>query len=260
MPPRQVHHVQVVAHAGAVGRVVVVAVDQHFLPASGRDLRDVGEEVVRHPVGVLPDQPAGVGPHRVEVAQRDDPPVGSGRGQVGENALGEQLGGPVGVGGAQRRLLRDGHPLGVAVDGRRRAEHQGAHPVGAHGLAQGQQRVEVVAVVQQRPLRGLAHRLQPGAVHGRVDPVLGEDPLQQRPVGAVADVAGNGTAGDAFHPADRLRAAVAQVVDDDHPVAALQQLDGDVRSDVPGSAGEQYVHGHTRIHVADRSDGAASPA
>ncbi|MNN61348.1 hypothetical protein D3C81_1765770 [compost metagenome] len=65
----QIHHVDVVAHAGAIGSGVVVAkhTDVVALPCSS--LRDVGRQVVRHPARQLADQPTGMGPHRVEVAQ-----------------------------------------------------------------------------------------------------------------------------------------------------------------------------------------------
>jgi hypothetical protein len=45
---REVDHMDVVAHAGAVACGVVVAEDQHFVAKSRGRLRDKGNQVVRH--------------------------------------------------------------------------------------------------------------------------------------------------------------------------------------------------------------------
>ena len=71
----QVADVDVVAHAGAVGRVVVVAEDlQLRAPAHGH-LRHVGHQVVGRAARVFADQAALVRAHRVEVAQAGDLPA-----------------------------------------------------------------------------------------------------------------------------------------------------------------------------------------
>ena len=65
----QVHHMNVVAHAGAVGRGVVVAKNAQKLPFAYGHLRDEGHEVVGNAIGVLAHGAANVRAHRVEVAQ-----------------------------------------------------------------------------------------------------------------------------------------------------------------------------------------------
>ena len=71
----KIDDVDVVAHAGAVGRVVVAADAPADVGAStDGDLRDVGHQVVRHAARVLADQSALVRADRVEVAQAGDAP------------------------------------------------------------------------------------------------------------------------------------------------------------------------------------------
>ena len=53
----EIDDVNVVAHAGAVGRVVVVAENLDGGEAPGGDARDVGEKVIRNAVRVFADKP-----------------------------------------------------------------------------------------------------------------------------------------------------------------------------------------------------------
>ena len=69
MAPGQVHHVDVVPHAGAVGGGVVVAKDVDLLQLAHGHLGDVGHQVVGDAVGVLADQAGLMGADGVEVAQ-----------------------------------------------------------------------------------------------------------------------------------------------------------------------------------------------
>ena len=56
MAAGQIHDMDVVAHAGAVGGRVVVAKDVDLLQLADSDLGDVGHEIVGDAVGVLADQ------------------------------------------------------------------------------------------------------------------------------------------------------------------------------------------------------------
>ena len=66
----QVHHVDIIPHAGAVGSGIVVAEDVDLLPLAHHGLGDVGHQVVGDAVGVLTDFAALVGAHGVEVPQQ----------------------------------------------------------------------------------------------------------------------------------------------------------------------------------------------
>ena len=71
----EVHNVDVVAHARAVGGVVVAAKDGQRLPPPDRDLRHVRHQIVRRAAGVLADAAGGVRADGVEVAEGDDAPL-----------------------------------------------------------------------------------------------------------------------------------------------------------------------------------------
>ena len=74
----EVHNVDVVAHARAVGGVVVAAKDGQRLPPPDRDLRHVRHQIVRRAAGVLADAAGGVRADGVEVPKGDDAPLLSG--------------------------------------------------------------------------------------------------------------------------------------------------------------------------------------
>ena len=75
MPVGEVYHMDVVAHAGAIGRGVIIAKDRQGLALASGNLADVRQQVVGHAVGVFTDQAAGVRAHRVEVTQQGNGPA-----------------------------------------------------------------------------------------------------------------------------------------------------------------------------------------
>ena len=110
MAAGQVHDVDVVAHAGAVGGGVVVAEDVDFFQLADGDLGDVGHQVVGDAVGVLADEAGLMGTDGVEVAQQGHVQLRVSLADIGQDALGEGLGGAVGVGGGTNgEILGDGH-------------------------------------------------------------------------------------------------------------------------------------------------------
>ena len=50
---RQVDYMNIIAHAGAVRCVIVIAEDMKFLELSDRDLRNIRHQVVRDTVRIL---------------------------------------------------------------------------------------------------------------------------------------------------------------------------------------------------------------
>src|SRR5699024_3193946 len=163
MAAGQVHHMDVVPHAGAVGGVIVVAVDMDLFQLARRHLGDVGHQVVGDAVGVFADQAGRMGPDGVEVAQQRHVQLGVGLAAVGEDALGEHLGGAVGVGGgAGGEILPDGHAGRVAVDGGRGGEDDVVAVMPAHHVQNVQRAVEVVGVVFDGLGDALPHRLVGG--------------------------------------------------------------------------------------------------
>ncbi len=65
----QVHHMDVVPHAGAIGRRVVVAKHRKLHPPAHCHLGDVGQKIVGGAGRVLADQATFVRAHGIEVAQ-----------------------------------------------------------------------------------------------------------------------------------------------------------------------------------------------
>ena len=70
----QIDNVDVVAHTGSVGRVIVVTEHLNLLELAECNLGDVGGQVCRDALRILADQAGLVGADRVEVVQDDDGP------------------------------------------------------------------------------------------------------------------------------------------------------------------------------------------
>ena len=116
---RQIDHVDIVPHTGAVWRVVILTEDGQAFALTDRDLNDDGEQVVGLILGVFTDQGAVVGTCGVEVAQRQ-PPAARARcpRHVGQHLLHHGLGLAVGIGGLHRQGFVQGFGVDLAVDRR----------------------------------------------------------------------------------------------------------------------------------------------
>ena len=117
MPLRQITDMDIVAHAGAVVRGIVVAEHAQKRELARRHLRDIRQQIVRNAVRILADQAALVRADRVEIAKQRHRERFIGVRRVPEHLLDHQLGPAVGVRGGQRRVLADRHARRIAVDG-----------------------------------------------------------------------------------------------------------------------------------------------
>ena len=243
----QIHHVDVVAHTGTVGRGVVVAPDVHKLPPAHRHLRHKGQQVIGRALRVLPDQPAGVGAHRVEITQYGNAPIRVAAVQVAQHVLYHQLSLSVGVGGGQGVVFGQWQPLRVAVYRGRRAEHQRLDPAFAHGLQQAQTAHHIVVVIGQR----LRHRFTYGLEACKVDHRAGATGPQCAGQGAtVADIALDQpdlSARDTPHPRQRLGLAVAEIVEHRHVQARIEQFHAGMAADITRAARDQH---HAAVHLS----------
>ena len=68
----QVHHMDIIAEAGAVGRRVISAEDGQMVSSAYSHLGDVGHEVIRDALGIFADPSAFMGPDGIEIAEKDD--------------------------------------------------------------------------------------------------------------------------------------------------------------------------------------------
>ena len=167
------------------------------------------------------------------------------RTQVGEDLLDEKLGRPIGVGGPpHREVLPEGHPAGIPIDGSRGGEHKILHAVLPHHIEQDQGVDQIVGVVLKRLADALAHGLEAGEVDDGIDVVLGEHAVERFAVedaGLVERQSIIADAGDGPHAVERNLARVAQVVQHDHAVSPVQQLDARVAADEPGTSCDQHA-------------------
>ena len=244
MAAGQVNDVDVVAHAGTVGRGVVVAKDVDFFQLADSHLGDVGHEVVGDAVGVLANEAGGMRTDGVKVAQHGDVERRVGVAAVGEDALGKHLGGAVGVGGGPGgEILGDGHAGGVAVDGGRGGEDEVVAVMTAHDVQDVERAGQVVGVI----LDGLGDALAHGLVGGELDDAVdvgvgGKDALHRRFVGHVGLDKAEILAGDLFDAGQRFGAGVVEVIRHDDVVPCGQKLHAGVAADVAGATAYQNCH------------------
>ncbi len=76
VPFGKIHHMDVIAHAGAVLGVIVITKYIKLRQPTACDLGDAGHQVVGDVVGIFANEAAIVGADWVEVAQAGDVPVG----------------------------------------------------------------------------------------------------------------------------------------------------------------------------------------
>ena len=241
MAPGQIHHMDVIPDAGAIGGGVVSTKDVELFQLAHGYLGDIGHQVVGDAVGVLADETTFVGADGVEVAQQSHVQGGIGLAVVHENLLDEQLGGTIGIGGAAGgEVLTDGHRGGIAVHGGGGGEYKVLHVVGPHGVEQHQGAGEVVGVVFQGLGNALTHGLETGEVDDRINVgVLVEDLLHGGCIAQVCLHKGNGGASDLLHAMNGLGAGVDEIVHDDNVVAGLNELHTSMAADIPGAAADE---------------------
>ncbi len=119
MPRGEVAHVDVVADARAVGRVVVIPKDHEPVAPPHRHLGDEGDEVIGNAAGVLANLARGMRPHGVEIAQQHHRFGGVSRRPVAQDFLDEKLGAAIGVDGGEGVRLVKGQVLRLPINRRR---------------------------------------------------------------------------------------------------------------------------------------------
>ena len=110
MAAGEIDDMDVIAHAGAVVGVVVVAENAQILELADGGLRDIGHEVIRYAPGILADETAGMSADGVEIAQQHYAPRGVSLYIVAQYLLAHKFCPAVGVGtAAGARCLVQGH-------------------------------------------------------------------------------------------------------------------------------------------------------
>ena len=230
-----VGHVDIVADAGAVAGVVVGAVNGHRRPFAAAGLHDDGHQVVGLVGRQFAVQSCHVGAYRVEVAEQDGLELGVAFAEGVEDAFANLFGMGVRTGGdAHGSLFRDRQVFHVAVDGAGGGENEVRHMVAVAGLDDVEQRVDIVAVIQQRFLHRLGHALVRREMDNAVyRAFLLKHGAGGRKVEQVGLVVFDTAAGNLFDAVHGAACRTAEVVDgDDVKTAVTNQLDKGVGADV----------------------------
>ena len=222
----------VVADAGAVGRVVVVAEDDRGLPLLETVQHD--RDQVHHG-RVRELGPAGAGD--VEVAQGDGAHAVGALG-IGQHPLPHVLGRAVGVDRLRGEVLGDQVHVRHAVDGGGGREDHVPHPGARTGREHVGQARDVVVPVHLRVLDGLPDLLVGGEVDHRVraggPQVEGE---------LLARIGQGDVELDELGPLRPAAQPGREVVDHDHLLPLLQEESHHVRPDVSGTTDHESRHG-----------------
>ena len=75
MAVRQIHHMDIVADAGSVRRIIIVSEYAYLFQLAYRHLGNIGRQVVGDSLRILADHAAFMSAHRVEVAEQDYAPL-----------------------------------------------------------------------------------------------------------------------------------------------------------------------------------------
>ena len=226
----------VVPHAGAVRRGVVLAEDADVIPLTQGCFHHQRDQV-GFGVVILADACLRVGTSGVEVAQRHIADVVGAVAPL-QHIFNGQFRRAVGIGGFRAVPFLNGLLLRLAVGRRRRRKHDLVHAVSLHGRQQGHRALHVVAVVLQRVGHALAHQRKCREVDDAVDFVFREDLMQERAVPQIAYI-------HLPRALDGLPVSGAQIVRHHNFVAPLDQQRYHVAADIAGSAGHQngfHIH------------------
>ena len=173
----QVHHMDVVPHAGAVPGGIIVAKDADIGPLAVGHLKDQGDQVGFRVMG-LADMAPGMGPAGVEIPQGYEfEPIGPGA--PAHHPLHGQLGGPIGVGGLRGVAFQDGDVPGFPIGGRGGGEYDLLHIVLDHGGEQHPGAVQVVVVILEGVFHAFPHLGVGGEMDHRIDGLLFKNAVQK---------------------------------------------------------------------------------
>lgn len=235
---REIHHVDVVTHTGAIGGGPVAAEHLELFSASVSHLTHEGEEVVGNAQRVFANAAGRMGPDGVEIAQASDPPGVLSTGmQIGQHSLNSGLGVAVGVDRRNGSCRRDRNGFWISVDRSAAAEDKGVAAMGIHGLQQAATAVQVHIPVVKWLLHGLSNSFEAGEMDYGINPRrrLGEGLLK---IPGAADVSlhlpqprSGRRSSELAHTLKCDRAAVAEIVEDQQLMARLQQHQAGMAAD-----------------------------
>ena len=240
----EIAHVDVVAHARAVRRRIVVAEDGDFVARAGGRLQQERDEMG---LRIVPLAVHVRGAGRIEIPEaRGAKTVGFGVSL--QRALERELGLAIRVRGRRRGVFFDDRLLGGSIHRSARREDQHADVAHAHRFEHRESADDVGTEVFPRLRDRLADERGGREMHDGVDTFVGErcgEPC------SVEDIALDEPGGRN----DGVAVACREVVVHDHRVARRGELFTDHAADVAGAAGDENAHAYESYD----GDGARGP-
>ena len=239
----EVEHVDKVADAGAVGRVVVIA--EHGEAGTDADsrLREVGDKVSGNAIRHFADDARGVRADGVEVAKQDSGDRCAALHVVLHDFLVDLLCVAVGAFSLlDRGFFRNGQVFGIglAVNGAGRREDDTLNVVLGHQFQEVNEAEKVVFVVHQGFLHAFAHCLGGGEVDNALNAgIFLENGFKTGEVAAVYFLEGGANARDFLNAVHDICLRVAEIVHNYNVVTGVLQFYGGVRTDETGTASHQ---------------------
>ena len=150
MAERQIHNMDIITHACAVNRFIIISENMKLIKLTDCNLRNIRHEIVRNSFRILADKSALVSTDRIEVTQKRHAPVLIGRVKVGKNMLDKELCSAVGVNGAERHSLHKRHFGCNTVNRGRGRKYDLLNAELVHGFKQNQGVYKVIIVIHDR--------------------------------------------------------------------------------------------------------------
>ena len=228
----EVADMDIIAHPGAVRRVIVGAIYRYMaaLPHRRfhRDLDEVGGARSR-----LAGAALRVGARDIEVAERAVIDRVRSR-DIGEHPLRHELGPAIRINGLRRRGFRDRDLLGDAVSGSGRGKDEMPHASMDGALEKRPAFGCVVMIIFKRILDGFGNHNRAGEVHDCLDSVVGKQLPYKR---FVRDVALDELGPRRNGPLEPCR----QIVEDNHIPISLKKGENSVATDIARASGHKHV-------------------
>ncbi len=185
-----------------------------------------------------------IGTGHVEIAQRRVTEIMGLRG-VAQHPLRHQFGAAIGIDRIGRRIFRNRHRFGCAVNRGRGREHEILDAFQHAGFDQCARRRGVVGIVEEGVLHGLRHHHRAREMDHRVDAQILDQLAHQRDVGDVAFDESRGFGHQAAYTG-------TEIVQNDGMLAPVDQRMNHMAADIPGPTRDKNAHTRPRFAVIRR--------
>ena len=237
MPFREIDDMDIIADAGAVGCVVIIAEYMDHFQLAGSDLGDIGQQVVGDALGILADETAHMGADGIEIAQQHHSPLIIRAPDIGQDALLHGFCLTVGIGrNALGALLGDRYKGRIAVHSRRRGKDQLLAAVISHDIAESQCGIQIVAIVFDRHAGGFTDSLIARKMDHGINLLFFKNLFETLAVTNVLLIKFRAFTCDLLDAVNHHLLGIIEIVSDHHIVSCIQKLHNRVASDKSCSA------------------------